>query len=198
MRSDQQQNNRRLIEAAARLFERSDGLIKLADVAEEAGVSVATAYRHFASVDEILSAYRRDIGLRFAEFSLQQDSDGTALLEAVCAFWVDLVLDEGAALVHRRSHEGFLARFVKRQEYMAGQIDALERPLRELTRLLGIEDVPGIQDEAAFLWNVLFDPREIFDLQTTLGLDRRRINARLVGAFRGALGGWAMARGFEQ
>ncbi|MFF7644855.1 hypothetical protein [Streptomyces canus] len=47
---------------------------------------------------------------------------------------------------------------------------------------------------AAFLWNVLFDPREIFDLRDTLALSPTQITHRLVSAFRGALLGWATAR----
>ncbi|MCU1527960.1 MAG: transcriptional regulator [Frondihabitans sp.] len=197
MRSDQQQNNERLIQAAAALFERSEGSISLADIAKEANVSVATAYRHFDSVDDALHAYRRDIGIRFAEFSFEQKSSGLVLLEAVNGFWVELVLDKGAALVHRRSAEGFLSRYTQREEYMVGQIDALERPLREITELLGLESVPGIHDEAAFLWNILFDPREIFDLRTTVGLNSVQISRRLTGAFRGALSGWAAAKTSE-
>lgn len=197
MRSDQQHNNESLIQAAAYLFEHSEGSISLADIAKQANVSVATAYRHFDSVDGALAAYRRDIGLRFCAFSLEQTSSGLALLNAVCAFWVELVLDKGRALVHRRSHEGFLVRYRRRESYMAGQIDALQRPLRETLDVLGIERADGVVDEAAFLWNILFDPREIFDLEECLGLDADRISHRLVAAFRGALMGWATAKAAE-
>jgi AcrR family transcriptional regulator len=194
MRSDQQQNNERLIRAAAYLFEHSEGSISLADIAKQAEVSVATAYRHFDSVDEALSAYRRDIGFRFRDFSVARQESGLPLMEAVSAFWVDLVLEDGAALVHRRSQEGFLARYRVRKPYMSGQIDALARPLREVVSVLGLADVPDIEDEAAFLWNILFDPREIFDLHETLRLAAPQITRRLFAAFRGALAGWATAR----
>lgn len=197
MRSDQQQNNQRLIQAAALLFTRSEGSISLADVAKEANVSIATAYRHFESVDDILTTYRREIGHRFRDFSKAQKSGGFVLLEDVSAFWVKLVLDHGAALVHRRSHRGFLARYLQHEEYMSGQIEALDRPLREMTLLLGIDAVPGVHDEAAFLWNILFDPREIFDLHSTLDLSSDQISRRLVHAFRGALSGWTSAKQSE-
>lgn len=194
MRRDQQLNNAKLIQAAAELFERSEQPISLADIARQADVSVATAYRHFESADDALSAYRRDIGGKFRDHSLQQPGLGLALLESVCGYWVDLILAEGAALVHRRSPEGFLARYRADEPYLEGQAQALDRPIRELVVILGVGELAGVDDEAAFLWNVLFDPREIFDLRDTLGLSPAQITHRLVSAFRGALLGWATAR----
>jgi hypothetical protein len=68
------------------------------------------------------------------------------------------------------------------------QADALQAPLRDTCLELGIRD-PG--DEAMFLWNVLFDPREIFDLIDTLGLGADETARRLVGTLVGALKGWS-------
>ena len=45
-------------------------------------------------------------------------------------------------------------------------------------------------DEAMFLWNILFDPREILDLINTVGLNKKQATERLVSALRGALIGW--------
>ncbi|MEH0421397.1 TetR/AcrR family transcriptional regulator [Streptomyces sp. B21-083] len=194
MRRDQRLNNAKLIQAAAQLFERCEQPISLADIARQADVSVATAYRHFESADDALSAYRRDIVSKFRDHSLEQPSNGLALLESVCGFWVDLILAEGAALVHRRSSEGFLARYEAQEPYLEGQAEALARPIRELVVILGVNELAGVEDEAAFLWNVLFDPREIFDLRDTLALSPAQITHRLVSAFRGALLGWATAR----
>ncbi|WP_410602339.1 TetR/AcrR family transcriptional regulator, partial [Bacillus sp. SIMBA_008] len=55
MRSDTERNRRRLIKAAAYLVARRGSSVRMTDVAERAEVSPATAYRHFGSVDEILS-----------------------------------------------------------------------------------------------------------------------------------------------
>jgi hypothetical protein len=41
-----------------------------------------------------------------------------------------------------------------------------------------------------FLWNVLFDPREIFDLIETLGLNPEDTARRLVATLVAALKGW--------
>lgn len=193
-RSDQQINSAKLIHAAATLFEKSDGPVSLADVARQADVSIATAYRHFESADEALNAYRRDISNRLCEFSLSQKSNGLVLFDSICGYWVDLVLERGAALVHCRSSEGYLARLRASEAYLTGQAAALRRPIEEIVTSLGVAELDGIDDEAAFLWNILFDPREVFDLRDTLGLEPLQITRRLVSAFRAALLGWATAR----
>lgn len=163
----------------------------MADVAERAEVSTATAYRHFGSVDEILAQFRYEVGERLLEFSRAQESRGVALLEAVSQHWVDLVVKHGGSMVHTRSDEGYLARLRSGATYLTVQADALLVPISEAAAELGIAD-PG--DEGLFLWNILFDPREIFDLLETVGLDKRAAAARLVSAFCGALRGWDVAR----
>ncbi|WP_336853470.1 helix-turn-helix domain-containing protein [Sinomonas albida] len=47
-------------------FATSTGLasVSMSDIAREAEISPATAYRHFASVEEVLVAYRYGIGER--------------------------------------------------------------------------------------------------------------------------------------
>jgi hypothetical protein len=63
----------------------------------------------------------------------------------------------------------------------------LQRPLEEACAELGLSP---LGDEAMFLWNILFDPREILDLINTVGLNKQQATARLVSALRGALIGW--------
>lgn len=164
--------------------------MKMADVAERAEVSTATAYRHFGSVDEVLAQFRFEVGERLLAFSRAQDTHGVALLAAVSQQWVDLVVKHGGAMVHTRSDEGYLARLRSGATYLTVQADALLGPLAEAADELGIPD-PG--DEGLFLWNILFDPREIFDLLDTVGLDKEAAGRRLVAALCGALRGWAGA-----
>jgi hypothetical protein len=71
------------------------------------------------------------------------------------------------------------------------QADALERPLREACEELGLEP---LGDEAMFLWNILFDPREILDLINTVGLSKDQTARRLVAALTGAMTGWDQDR----
>lgn len=110
-RIDTQRNRMLLVNAAGRLF--ADGTAAtMADVAAAAGTSTATAYRHFASVDEVLAAYRFEVGLELLDFSVMQDARGLELLRLVCGRWVQLVVMHGGSMIHTRSAEGYLARVV--------------------------------------------------------------------------------------
>lgn len=191
MRSDTQRNRRQLIKAAGELYAARRGPISMTDVAKEAEISFATAYRQFASVDDILAEYRFGVGEKLREFSLKQETSGLELLAAVSRKWVDLVVRHGGAMLYTRSGEGYLARLRQGAFYLTVQAEALERPLREACEDLGINP---LGDEALFLWNVLFDPREILDLINTVGLKNDQAAARLVSALRGALSGYSQDR----
>ncbi|BCW84052.1 TetR/AcrR family transcriptional regulator [Paenarthrobacter ureafaciens] len=192
MRSDTQRNRRQLVKAAGQLFASRRGPISMTDVAKHAEISTATAYRHFASVEDILAEYRFGVGEKLRDFSLkQQELTGVELLTVVSRKWVDLVTRHGGAMLYTRSGEGYLARLRSGAFYLTVQADALERPLREACEELGL---PPIGDEAMFLWNILFDPREILDLINTVGLSKDQATRRLIAALRGALTGWAADR----
>ncbi|MFJ4029697.1 TetR/AcrR family transcriptional regulator [Paenarthrobacter sp. NPDC089989] len=193
MRSDTQRNRRQLVKAAGQLFASRRGPISMTDVAKHAEISTATAYRHFPSVEDILAEYRFGVGEKLRDYSLkQQELTGVELLTAVSRKWVDLVTRHGGAMLYTRSGEGYLARLRSGAFYLTVQADALERPLREACEELGL---PPIGDEAMFLWNILFDPREILDLINTVGLTKDQATARLIAALKGALAGWSADRG---
>lgn len=187
MRSDTERNRRRLIKAAAFLASRRGTAVKMADVAERAEVAAATAYRHFGSVEDILAEYRFDVGLRLLKYSQRAENHGVPLLADVSAEWVRLVVKHGKAMVHTRSDEGYLARLRAGAHYLTVQAEALNRPIAEAVKEL---DLPPAGDEAHFLWNILFDPREIFDLIETVGLTEDQASRRLVAAYCGSLRGW--------
>jgi len=191
VRSDTERNRRRLIRAAAYLVSRRGADVKMVDVAERAEVATATAYRHFSSVNDVLAEFRFDVGLQLRDFSQKQETHGVALLAAVSREWIRLVVKHGGAMVATRSGEGYLARLRSGARYLTVQADALEGPIREAAAEAGITD-PG--DEGMFLWNILFDPREIFDLLKTVGLTEDVAAQRLVDAFMGALRGWMLGK----
>lgn len=188
MRSDQERNRRRIVKAAVYLVARKGTAVRMADVAERAEISTATAYRHFASVDEVLAEFRDDVGRQLLDYSKKCDEHGVALLEAVSQEWVRLVIKNGAAMIHSRSDEGYLKRLRAGTDYLSAQAEAVGKPVAEAGTELGI---PDIGDEGLFLWNVLFDPREIHDLLDTVGLTGPEIGRRLVSALTGAMRGWA-------
>ena len=190
MRSDTERNRRRLIKAAAYLVARKGSAVRMTDVAERAEVSPATAYRHFGSVDEILAQFRFDVGQRLLDFSLKCEEQGLQRLEQVCEYWVRLVVKHGGAMVHTRSDQGYLQRLRAGAYYLTVQADALRPAITEASAELGIDD-PG--EEALFLWNLMFDPREIFDLLRTVGITESEAARRLFSAYCGAMVGWANA-----
>lgn len=159
----------------------------MAEIAERADVSAATAYRHFGSVEDILAEFRFGVGQRLLEFSSRQTVLGVALLETVSLHWVALVVKHGDAMVHTRSEIGYLQRLREGARYLTVQADALRLPIAEAARELG---VPAPGDQGMFLWNILFDPREIFDLITTVGMSQEHVGRRLVSAFCGAMQRW--------
>ncbi|MFE4196722.1 TetR/AcrR family transcriptional regulator [Paenarthrobacter sp. NPDC056912] len=179
-----------LVDAAGRLFGAGRSAT-MSEIALEAGISSATAYRHFTSVDDVLAAYRFEVGRELLEFSRSQETEGTDLLNAVCTKWVHLVVQHGESMVHTRSAEGYLARVRAGAYYLTVQAEALQRPLAEASKALGIPH-PG--DEALFLWNGFFDPREIYDLIRSLDLTAEQVSARLVRTFTAALAGWSASR----
>lgn len=186
LRLDTQRNRSLLVSAAGRLFG-AGGTATMSEVAAAAGISTATAYRHFASVEDVLAAYRFDVGRELLAFTAAQEIHGLELLERVCSKWVELVVQHGGSMIHTRSSEGYLARIRGGAYYLTVQAEALRRPLDEACRELG---TGSLGDEGLFLWNVFFDPREIFDLINSAGLAPDEVSRRLTRTFCGALQGW--------
>lgn len=195
LRSDTERNRRNLIRAAVQSSSADDEPLNMTEVAHRAEVSPATAYRQFSSVDDILDEYRFEVGCRMRDYAATLTGFGLRRLEALCRCWVSLVVDHGEAMVANRSKRGYLDRLRQDTYYLTVQAEALLEPLQESATELGIRD---IGDEALFLWNLLFDPREIFDLLNTVGLNEQRVGTQLFGAFKGALVGWADARGGQK
>jgi AcrR family transcriptional regulator len=60
LRADAARNRQALLDAALRLFATRGLSVTLDDIAAEAGVNVATAYRHFANKHELAASYIRE------------------------------------------------------------------------------------------------------------------------------------------
>jgi AcrR family transcriptional regulator len=188
-RRDSQASRRRLLDAVGRLLADGDGPRSLQHVASEAGLSVATAYRHFASLDSALQAYAHHTVLSMGEFARTQSTTGLALLESLSYKWVRLTRERGPAMVHLRSRRGFLERRSAGERIIADTCSYLEPAM---LGVLAEEGLPADALEVAlFLWNVLFDPREILDLLGTLEWDEAQLVNRLLAGFRASLVGVA-------
>ena len=143
LRSDTLRNRKLIIRSAGRLF--AEGRqATMADIARAAEVSTATAYRHFASVDEVLARFRFDVGSELLEFSQQQQATGLELLRLVSSKWVTLVVAHGRAMVHTRSGEGYLARLRTGATHLTVQADALSSKAAAFDRIRGNGFMGGI------------------------------------------------------
>ncbi len=159
-RADAVHNRRRLVDAVGTLLARGE-VVSLSALADEAGLSRSTCYRNFSEPSEAIEAYVDDF---ISDFERAATHEGGAprSIEDVTRTWGELVGGRSHALVHVRSAEGFLAR-VRRGEPIISRIH------RILHDSIGADGrfgplTPTELDDAAFLWNLLLDPREILDL----------------------------------
>jgi AcrR family transcriptional regulator len=156
---------------------------RLADIAREAGVGVATAYRHFAGADAVIDEFI----LRLPTAAARQfDRRNKISLSAMARFevwnraWVDACLLYGVAATRLRSSVGFLQRRAEGDPIVAF-VCAIVEPL-----LVAIDkDDPASVDPASvdrvellWIWNALSDPREVLDQRHT----RRRSAARIASS----------------
>jgi AcrR family transcriptional regulator len=84
LRADAVRNRQALIDAAQRLFAARGLSVTLDDIAAEAGVNVATAYRHFANKHELAGAFLRqkiDQAFTIAEESAAAEDPDRGLTE---------------------------------------------------------------------------------------------------------------------
>jgi AcrR family transcriptional regulator len=189
MRSDTRRNRRRLLESAAELVREDPQALTLAAVAARAEVSVATAYRYFSSLEELLTALMQAIVdgfLDFRESSLATDGE---LFEELLGRWVELMAgDEGPVMVQLRSRLGFLQRLRDADPVISGVAHVWAPAVLPLLTAAGAtrEQLP----HALMLLNVLVDPREILDMRQVLKMTPAQIRATLSATYRAALQVW--------
>ena len=191
LRQDTSRNQDQLLKVAQKLLAESAGALSMRELAAEAKVAPATVYRYYGSIEGVVEAFRSNVIADVVEFSAGSQETGVLLLKAVCLRWVDLVCKDGRAMSHSRSREGYLARLRKGAPDIKMQEAAMARPLAEACAELGIK-IGG--EEALFLWNQIFDPRDVLDLMESLGLSRAAVTEKLTGALIGALKGWTTDR----
>lgn len=173
-RSDSHSTRARLI-AAVGDYASVHGVVpeRLADVAAHAGLSVATAYRHFQSNEDVVRAHVLLLPQRAVELFEQTDHRQVGSAERFHRWnraWARASLEHGPSAVHLRSPVGFLERRARRDPAVCFVCDHVEPLLVALT-----DD----HLRALVMWNAVSDPREVLDLAATLGWSLERI-ARFV------------------
>jgi AcrR family transcriptional regulator len=94
LRADAARNRQALIDAALRLFAARGLSVTLDDIAAEAGVNVATAYRHFANKHELAASYiqdQTDLAIAIAEDAAAVDDPWEGLHQFLTRM-LDLVI----------------------------------------------------------------------------------------------------------
>jgi AcrR family transcriptional regulator len=142
---------------------------RLADVAQHVGVSTATAYRHFASLDDLANAHLTRVpehAVALFERARRRATEPEAVFEAWNRSWVASCLEHASTTVPLRSAKGFLQRRAEGDPLVTYVCD-------QVAPLLEACDVPV--DIGLAVWNVVSDPREVIDLRETLGWSPKRI-----------------------
>lgn len=179
------------MEAVGQIAREAPDELTMQAIAARAEIGAATAYRYFSTIDDVLATYTLRVAEELDGFSGESALEGRKLFDAVVAKWMELVDEHGAVMVRLRSRRGYLERLHAGDKTIRTMQSAWTRPVRELLDELGL---PSREIEhALFLWNIIFDPREINDLLTEAGLTPSAVAARLTSAYIGALRGWSPA-----
>lgn len=169
-RSDSHSTRARLI-AAVGDYAGVHGAVpeRLADVAAHAGLSVATAYRHFQSNEDVVRAHLLLLPQRAVELFEQTDRRQTGGAERLHRWnraWAKASLEHGPSAVRLRSPAGFLERRARCDPAVCFVCDHVEPLLVALTD----DHLPAL-----VVWNAVSDPREVVDLAATLKWSLERI-----------------------
>lgn len=186
LRADARRTRNRLLDVMEALLQ-TRGLVTLPELAREAGVSVATVYRHFDDAQELRQEYtERIVTTLTTEFErLQREHTGLELFERICRAWVDLASQWARAASYMRDPQGFIER-IQGGDPSARRLDAILRPI---VQQFMAEDLIGERnvDYAVLLWVTLFDDRVITDLQSAMGWNSLSVSRRLSGTYLAAL-----------
>lgn len=186
LRSDTRRTRARLLHAAGELLA-AEASFTLSDVATAAGVSTATAYRHFESADHVafafVAGFLDDVEHRIVSAALTDEPEQR--MHELCRIWVETVLDWGPALAYLRSPEGFLARRARREPEVTRSLRHIEPALHAL---LPSGASASDLSYAVAVWNALADPREVLDQRAMLRWSARRITDHLHSAVLAAVG----------
>jgi AcrR family transcriptional regulator len=187
LRSDARRSRDAILAAvAALLAERGPGFT-LTDAARRSGVATATAYRHFPSVDDAVSAYYDQLcaGLLDALGAIPDGLDPVERISRICQEWAVQAASWGPAVVYLRSARGFLDRLDSGDPFITALYGLLSVPLRAAAADDAID--AGDLRYATLLWVTLFDERVVVDLTHAHGLSPDVTAARLTAALLGAL-----------
>lgn len=185
-RSDTLRNRLALFAALETMLSTGPREITLTEVATEAQVSPATAYRYFGSMDGLVVAYRELVSLEFREQREELSGTGVGLLRDTCDLWLNIVWTRGGALSQVRSRVGYLKRLLAGSEDLVAQEAAVGPSIRAACEELKIS-YPG--PVAIFSWSQIYDPRDVLDLRENVAAEEE-LRIVLFESFLAALERW--------
>jgi AcrR family transcriptional regulator len=174
VRLDSHETRARLLSAVGALAQQLGAPpTRLVDIAEAAGISTATAYRHFASAEEAALAHVLQLPQlaidRFIKRS--QSSDPQQRLRDWNEAWVHACLAFGPSAAALRSAEGFLARRRRNEPAVSLVCQHVEPLLNDMVAASRASSLMA----SLLTWNAISDPREVLDMKHTLRWSQGRI-----------------------
>jgi AcrR family transcriptional regulator len=182
LRRDARESREALLDAVGRIVAVQGQAFGLPDVAREAGLGMATVYRHFADVPQLLEEYQARVirDLTGALRGVPRDLDARQRFRLMCGLWVDKAHQWGPAAVRIRSHRGVLQRLHHGDPRIAELYATLEPVVRAMVAEGQIPPQP--LDYAVLMWVTIFDERVILELRQVLHWSKGRTAARLASA----------------
>lgn len=187
MREDSRRTREMLLDVLGALLESRGLAVSLPDLAREAGVSVATVYRHFDDAHNLREQfYQRTISALVVRFTeLRAQYSGLELFQEMCDEWIAMASQWARASTFIRSPEGFIER-VGQKEPLTTELYDLLRPMVSELMSAGVVQERNV-DYGVMLWTTLFDERVIVDLQNGLGWNTASIARRLSATYLDAM-----------
>ncbi|GIJ45571.1 hypothetical protein Val02_24570 [Virgisporangium aliadipatigenens] len=186
-RSDARRSRAALLGAVGELLAERGPEFALTEVAARAGVSTATAYRHFSDTPAAVDAFVEDMIVSLlAAFDALPSVDPLADVRALCREWVVRAARWGAASVYTRSPRGVLARRDAGDPLLVGLYDRLAARV-EAGIAAGVLPEQDVRF-AVLMWATLLDERVVLDLVGSSGWATEDVVDRLTAALLRVLG----------
>lgn len=182
IRSDAVAMRATLLDAAGDLIAAHGHDFGLPDLARHAGVGMATVYRHFDGVPDVVQQYhsRLIFDLTAALRDVETRSGPEELVRKMCACWVARVDQWGDAAVRIRPPEGLLNRALNGHPQSKELYITLEPVVRDLVGAMASEQ---LIEYGVLMWVTLLDERVVLELRRELKWSRRRVTSQLADAF---------------